>query len=680
MKDLYTSEKQVVSAWKTRFFAVGFALCAWAHPVTAQSDYKRMAEVLAYDFEAAYPNDPAIVLEETGHLEFRYDRIIYRHRRLVMVLREEGKSFGQVKVVFDHNSKDYVNQFEVKTLRLNPEGKVGVFPVPKKYVKERSLANGKKEYSASAPFLQLGDVVEYTYELNTTNFSSLPPWRFQREVPVVSSTFSLLAPQEYVFTPFFTGDPSLVTVRQSEENFLTRNTLLTESDLNPGTWLYSRPQSLILNRQDFSAHNLPAIPREIFAANPEDYALSLRLQLKDKAFGANPNMRAFANWDEIHRFLSRSSQFFRIRIPGPELARTQAALGRFARGKMMTPEIIFNWVQSELTWNQEYGTLGKNLGKVLQERRGSAPDINMALFALLRDAGFKAEPVLIATRDKGRMEPVFPSLDQFNHVIVRLEQNGKEIFLDATEKDTPFGLLPKKDLNEIGFLVTKEEGSWIKVMPNNLRERRIITQVDLLPEGRLSGESTLEINPFTRLLEFGQDNVASIDQIKDRLFSGFSPDRLEIIAVRNADKPDQPLTMACSVETLTVTESSDNLLFFNPLIDFGLDKNPLPQGERLTPVDLNFPVREYYLIGVRLPPGYEIVSAPSPFRVEIADKAGLYAYDVLQQEGIIHISSVFVLNRTHFLPQEYAGVQQFFELMTEKQKESIILRKKAITP
>lgn len=203
MNDLYTSEKQVVRAWKNLFLAVNFALFGWVHTVPAQSDYKRMAEVLAYDFEAAYPTDAAIVLEETGYLEFRYDRIIYRHRRLVLVLREEGKSFGQVKVVFDHNSRDYVNQFEVKTLRLNPEGKIGVFPVPKKYVKERSLANGKKEYSASAPFLQLGDVVEYAYELNTTNFSSLPPWRFQREVPVVSSTFSLLAPQEYTFIAFF---------------------------------------------------------------------------------------------------------------------------------------------------------------------------------------------------------------------------------------------------------------------------------------------------------------------------------------------------------------------------------------------------------------------------------------------------------------------------------------------
>ena len=68
----------------------------------------------------------------------------------------------------------------------------------------------------------------------------------------------------------------------------------------------------------------------------------------------------------------------------------------------------------------------------------------MLLIALLRWAGLRADPVLVSTRDHLRFDPRDRRLDQFNHVLVRLEMQDELYFLDTTDPAGWFGLLPHR--------------------------------------------------------------------------------------------------------------------------------------------------------------------------------------------------------------------------------------------
>jgi hypothetical protein len=51
-------------------------------------------------------------------------------------------------------------------------------------------------------------------------------------------------------------------------------------------------------------------------------------------------------------------------------------------------------------------------------------------------------------------------------------------------------------------------------------------------------------------------------------------------------------------------------------------------------------------------------------------------YDVSQLGNTIKVTSIFAINKTMFLPEEYAALKEFYNQVIKKQSEPIILKKK----
>ena len=113
---------------------------------------------------------------------------------------------------------------------------------------------------------------------------------------------------------------------------------------------------------------------------------------------------------------------------------------------------LAHFVQTELTYKGiEFGRRGRIMlpaPQTLRNRYGDCKDHSLLLWQLLRCADVPAELALVNSR--GRVHRELPSLDQFDHMVVYLPEDGRVI--DATDKDgdfrreVPWGLAGKQIL------------------------------------------------------------------------------------------------------------------------------------------------------------------------------------------------------------------------------------------
>jgi len=130
------------------------------------------------------------------------------------------------------------------------------------------------------------------------------------------------------------------------------------------------------------------------------------------------------------------------------------------------------------------------LRKAYEAHRGTSADVNLLLIAALREAGLPAYPVLLSTRDHGRINPEYPLLERFNYVVALVPlADGKDLLVDATNPLLPCGVLPKRCLNKSGRLIAKKEadGRWVDLAPaqRHVRYRQVALMLDA--QGGLTG-------------------------------------------------------------------------------------------------------------------------------------------------------------------------------------------------
>lgn len=70
--------------------------------------------------------------------------------------------------------------------------------------------------------------------------------------------------------------------------------------------------------------------------------------------------------------------------------------------------------------------------KIFAQRFGDCKDKSLLLVTLLQLNGIKAFPMLVNTRMRDKLEETLPAADEFDHCVVAIEYNGKNIYVDPT--------------------------------------------------------------------------------------------------------------------------------------------------------------------------------------------------------------------------------------------------------
>ncbi len=156
-----------------------------------------------------------------------------------------------------------------------------------------------------------------------------------------------------------------------------------------------------------------------------------------------------ATWEEISSLLFT---FYEKEINAVTKDRLLALSGLPAVGSDRPLDecirMYIEYVQNNITYlynaEEMHGHIPQAIEKTLQEKAGDCKAKTVLLVALLRSLGLTAKPILVYYGADYFISLTSPSPLSFNHVIVSVEYEGVEYFVDPVVTST-FGLLPFRE-------------------------------------------------------------------------------------------------------------------------------------------------------------------------------------------------------------------------------------------
>jgi predicted negative regulator of RcsB-dependent stress response len=108
-------------------------------------------------------------------------------------------------------------------------------------------------------------------------------------------------------------------------------------------------------------------------------------------------------------------------------------------------KIIYDYIMDTMNYSyvdfKQSGFIPQRPSKTINSKLGDCKDLSTLFLTLGRKAGLKVNLVLVTTNDYGQNEMVLPSTN-FNHCIAKVTLDGKDQFLELTDKNLPFKSLP----------------------------------------------------------------------------------------------------------------------------------------------------------------------------------------------------------------------------------------------
>jgi tetratricopeptide (TPR) repeat protein len=160
------------------------------------------------------------------------------------------------------------------------------------------------------------------------------------------------------------------------------------------------------------------------------------------------------DWQEIANWYSDVSSLqakpdFEVKKLYQELFPTGQKFSEEEKARKIYDYIIKNIRYSSVSFRQS-AHVPQKASKTLTTRLGDCKDLSTLYSTLAREAGLKANLVLLDTKDNGKQDLVLPSPD-FNHCIVKVQVNNKPYYLELTDANLPFASLPPADIEALAL-------------------------------------------------------------------------------------------------------------------------------------------------------------------------------------------------------------------------------------
>jgi transglutaminase-like putative cysteine protease len=591
-----------------------------------------------------------------------YFEMVYEQHCRIKVFKTEGYPYADIEIpiISSGGDKETFSNFKASTYNLE-NGKMVEHKLARKDVFEERVNEDWVNLKFTMPNVKVGSVFEFTYKI--TSDYQLREWQFQHDIPVAWSEYSLRVPQYYKFLQFSQGHEPFFKYEKKKESASFAIGSHTELYTNEFTY--------------WAVKDAPGLAYEKFITTPEDFATKVDFQLATVQLPRSMVRNYLADWPEVQKKYLEHEKF------GTQLNRAsfmknelQAVIGGCTDNICKT-ERVYNFIRNTVEWNSKRGVYCEtNVRKAFNDKVGNCAELNFLLIAALREVGVQADPVILSTRDHGRVHPVYPIRHKYNYVIACATIDGKDILLDATDKFIGFGQLPVRCLNFQGRLISENNSRWIQL--SNLGESTMMFQAKLNLEecGTLSGSIEIASSGYDavnkrRELLYNQDDY--IKKLKDEKKSW------EIMShnFENIDKLSERLLSKYEVRITDAAIPAGNTIFIHPLLTEGWNDNPFKQEKRIFPIDLVHPSNTIFHLSLNIPEGYDVEEMPKSAMWALPENGGTFSYNVLRNGNTINITANFNLRKAFFGADTYHSLKEFYNLIVAKSAEQIVLKKKA---
>ncbi len=610
---------------------------------------------------------PAVVLMTEETVDVSSDGTVVRTvRHAVRILEPEGRSEAVASVVYQTDA-DKVKDLNAWLIRRAGKaveyGKKETIDVA---LAENDLYNeARSRLISAARAAEPGDVFGYESVIEERNIFSQFSYRFQYDIPVLRSRFTLNMPNGW------------------RAESVTFNAKKVEPTVQGLSYVWEMADLKPIRYEPGSPRRSSLAPRLAVSIFPEQ-AVATRL-------------KTFANWNDVARWMAE------IEDPQMTIDDNLAAKAQDLTANSKTEfekiQAISRYVQGIQYISIQIGT-GRGGGyiprpatEVFARSYGDCKDKANLMRAMLHVLGIESYMVSITADDPHYVRTEWASPHQFNHCIIAVRISdgtvvtsvvthptlGRLLIFDPTDPYTPIGDLPEDQQGSLA-LIDHPETQELTVMPTlpaemNRVDRQV--EVELTPDGDVKGTVVEKnIGQAARHERARMKGLSSTDyrSVIERWISrgaaGAKTSKISPSDDHEQGKFDLEIEFTADSYAQLMQQ---RLMVFRPAIIGRLDRLSFGDGARLNPYNIDASAYSER-VRIKLPEGFEIDEMPESLTLE--SDFGFYNVNYEVDGGHLIFTRSLKLKRTTVPAAEYGSVRSFFGKVHGAEQAPVVLLKK----
>jgi hypothetical protein len=625
----------------------------------------------------------AVVLADIGSTQIKgkddWFALEFKHYKRVHILKKSGYDIATVEIYLyaEEELEEKLDDLKAVTYNLE-DGKVVETKLnAKTQVFKDKLDKNRVVKKFTFPNIKEGSIIEYEYKITSDFMFNLQPWSFQGEAPVLWSQYTVSLPQFMNYILISQGIQQFYLRDQKDK--MGSYSVEMKNDPRMGYASSSNQRiNISCGVTDFRwvMKDVPAFQEEAFTSTWTNYISRLEFQL---AGYRDPliEQKIMTTWpDLVQRILKREDFGQQLENTWDWLPVMVEPLIAGAKTEKEKARKIYEYLRDNFTCTDHSQLFTEQpLKKIAVKKNGGVAEINLLMTAMLRQAGLKADPVLLSTRENGFVYEQYPVANHFNYVISRVRVDGVDILLDASRPGIGFGKL-HYDCYNGQARVMNEEATAIALKPDDLAEKNVVTYaINTGENGKWTGQVSKlygyyeSIDIRRKLAVSGKEGLA-----KD-LAGLYGNDMLiSNLRVDSLGKTDEPLSIRYDI---TYNEEMADILYMNPVMVSRFKENPFKSAKRQYPVEMPYKMDEQYVLNLQIPEGYVVDEMPKPVTIKLNPYDDIvFEYKISQTGSTIMVRYKLEMKRAIFYPAEYNTLRDFFAVLVAKHNEQIVLKKK----
>lgn len=422
----------------------------------------------------------------------------------------------------------------------------------------------------------------------------------------------------------------------------------------------------------FGYENLKGFKTEKFVRNDRNYRTKIGAELHSTNFR---ELRLYSSsWEKIKDRLYENEDF------GGELKKTRLAKENMPlnisiiNNETEKANAIFNYVKNTFTWNKDRGIYTEDgIKKMIETKIGNAAEINLFLVMMLREAGLKADPLVISTVSNGLINIATPNITNTNFVIAAIQTKDGFHLYDATSKQSSMDQLPPRDWNQFGILVAKDKVQQLSMVNAKASFTYLTADAKINDDGSISGTySDKDTGTYAMFAKENYDDNS--DKYKKQYKENFAIDfkNIDSKVLENGDFES------------TMNFSSDNLIdkigkkmIINPMLFLNKNSNEFDQTEtRKYLIDFTSSFTRVKKITLEIPDGYVIEEMPKNKKIVTEDKEIEYSYIAEQKGNKLEVTTITKVLSPDYPKEYYPAFKQIWGVASKQENQVISLVKK----
>ena len=346
---------------------------------------------------------------------------------------------------------------DLKATAYNLKGsKVVKSALKKGDIAETKIDDQHYQVEFTIPDVQEGTVIEYEYTLHSELFWLLHDWFAQCEIPVAYAKLDMNIPRYLLF--------------ELEEHGIQRLISTCES----GSMRYKLESDPLAAPTIVPSNHYICVGRNLKSVKPGDGVWSMQDNCAGiSAYVKHYSMRGAAvvdcstTWENIDEEILKSEDLGKqLNDHSPLLQQLKDAKVNEIADLRQRADAVVKLVMGQVQWNGRYELSPADAEETLKNHGGSNVDINMLLLQALNDAGLKAVPVLLRTRDQGALTTDFAAIRKYTTFIVGVVMPKGNLYLDASSTDGHFNELPALlQVKKARLVQENHKGQWVDLQP-----------------------------------------------------------------------------------------------------------------------------------------------------------------------------------------------------------------------